>query len=282
MIEAALALAATSACRPRTPPKPPAPDAFTCYAADGTPTELVAFADACFDRDLVAFGELHGHPAARRAELELLTAMLAQARPVALALEFFERDTQPALDDYLAGRIDEATMRERTARTASYDDEHRALVEACKRAKVPVIAANSPRRLVTAYRKQELPYPVWLATLGEDERALMPVRSEPPHDEHERRFMALMGPKRGPAFWKSMALWNDAMAESIATFRADHPEHRVLLTVGAFHVAARLGTITAYLQRRPDDHIAVATMIAGSTEFAEDDRDEGDLVIKVP
>ena len=95
-------------------------------------------------------------------------------------------------------------------------------------------------------------------------------------------FMALMGPKRGPAFWKSMALWNDAMAESVASFRAAHPQHRVLLTVGQFHVAARLGTITAYLERRPSDRVAVATMIAGASAFAEDDRDEGDLVIKVP
>jgi uncharacterized iron-regulated protein len=279
LVAGALAL---SACRPRGSAKAPAPDAFACYAGDGTPTELARFAERCHDADLVAFGELHEHPAARRAELELLTALLAQPRPVALALEFFERDTQPALDDYLAGRIDEATMRERTARTDAYEQQHRALVEACKRAHAPVIAANSPRRLVTAYRKQSLPYPEWLAARSEADRAMMPASSEPPHDEHERRFMALMGPQRGPAFWKSMALWNDAMAESIASFRASHPEHRVLLVVGAFHVAARLGTITAYLARRPDDRVAVASMIAGSLAFADADRDEGDLLIKVP
>src|SRR5690242_17360971 len=96
---AGLAWAFTTACRPRgsTSPSVPAPDRHACYAADGTPTELHAFAEACHDRDLIAFGELHEHPAARVTELELLDVLLTQPRPVALALEFFERDTQPAL-----------------------------------------------------------------------------------------------------------------------------------------------------------------------------------------
>jgi len=279
---AGLALAPFAGCRARGVAKPPAADAFACYGPDGSSTTLARFARDCRDRDVVAFGELHEHAVARSAELELLTNMLGQPRPVALALEFFERDTQPALDDYIAGRIDEAEFRRVTARTDAYDRQHRALVEACKRAGAPVIAANAPRRLVTAYRKQDLPYPGWLATLDETDRALMPATTDPPHDEHERRFMALMGAKRGPAFWKSMALWNDAMADSIARFREGHAEHRVLFVVGAFHVAARLGTVTQYLRRRPDDRVSVATMIEGSLAFGEGDRDEGDLVIKVP
>ena len=264
-----------AACRSRgVSPKPPAEDAFACYGPDGTPTTLARFAEDCRDCDLVAFGELHEHPAARRAELELLTTMLEQPRPVALALEFFERDTQPALDDYIAGRIDEGELRRVTARTDAYDRQHRALVEACKRVGAPVIAANAPRRLVTAYRKQELPYAQWLATLDEADRALMPTTTEPPHDEHERRFMALMGSKRGPAFWKSMALWNDAMAESITRFREGHAQHRVLLVVGAFHVAARLGTVTQYLRWRPDDRGGVAPVIAGTLGEVTGDMDD--------
>ncbi len=210
--------------------------------------------------------------------------MARQERPVALAMEFFEADTQGALDDYLAGRIDEAEFRERSGRDERYDASHRPLIELCKEAGIPVIAANAPRPLVTAYRKSGLAYADYRASLSEADRALLPRSSVPPDDEFKRRFMAVMGPKRGPSFYRSMALWNDAMAESIADFRAEHGDHRVLLIVGAFHVDAHLGTITEFLARRPGDSAKVLSMktVEGSPmSFAEELRGEGDLLLTV-
>ena len=47
------------------------------------------------------------------------------------------------------------------------------------------------------------------------------------------------------------------MADAIAAHRAAHPDARVLFVVGAFHVAGRLGAITKYVARRPNDRVAV-------------------------
>jgi len=254
------------------------------YDGEGRGASLAEFVASVADTDLVGFGELHHHPVGSRVELELLQAMAGQERPVALAMEFFEADTQGALDDYLAGRIDEAEFRQRSGRDESYDASHRPLIELCKEAGIPVIAANAPRPLVTAYRKSKLDYPGYLATLTEEERALLPRSSVPPDDEFKRRFMALMGPKRGPSFYRSMALWNDAMAESIADFRASHSDHRVLLIVGEFHVAAHLGTMKEFVARRPEDSTKVLSMKmveSSAMAFAEDFHGEGDLILAV-
>lgn len=277
------AAAIASGCGPKATvaPAQPAEPALALYDAAGAPSTLDAFVVRCDAADVVAFGELHEHPVAARLELELLTALLAMPRPVALAMEFFETDTQPAIDAYFAGEIDEPTFRERTGRDEAYETSHRPLVEACKAKGARVVAANAPRRLVTAYRKSGLEYAPWLASLPEADRALLPASSVPPHDEHERRFMALMGPERGPAFFKSMALWNDAMAEAIVAASADDPNVRVMLVVGAFHVAARLGTITQVLARAPDHDVALLTMRDGGAAWRDDDRDEGDLVVCV-
>ncbi|MCA9720122.1 MAG: ChaN family lipoprotein [Myxococcales bacterium] len=295
LLASALLLGVTSGCAGKTPPKtetpeagetPPAPDPdeHAFYTGAGDPTSLDAYLTELAQVDLIAFGELHYHPIARRYQAALLEGLAAQPRPLALALEFFEADHQAAIDEYLAGAIDEATFRERTGRGERYDDAHRPLVEYCKAHKIPVIAANAPRRLVTAYRKSGLSYPEYLASLSPEDRAYMPLSSEPrDDDEFKERFMALMGPERGPAFYKSMALWNDAMAESVARFRTKHPEHRVLLVVGVFHVAARLGLIREFRIRRPDDAVSVLTMqqTDGAVEFTEDDEREGDVVLKV-
>ena len=278
------ATVATAACGPATragtkTPEPPPPPAY--FDARGQPSSLAAFIERAAAADFVAFGELHEHPVASHDELEVLRALLDGPRPVALAMEFFERDTQPAIDAYFAGEIDEATFVARSERNEAYASSHRPLVEACRAARATLIAANAPRPLVTAYRKSGLDYATWLAGQTEADRALLPATSVPPHDEHERRFLALMGPERGPPFFRSMALWNDAMAESCAGWRAQHPDGVVLLVVGAFHVAGRLGTVTAYRERRPDDRVAVLTMKGGGVGFEPSDRDEGDLVVKV-
>ena len=122
-----------------------------------------------------------------------------------------------------------------------------------------------------------------LGGLSDEDRGYMPRSSVPPEDAFKQRFMTFMGPERGPAFYRSMALWNDAMAESVADFRAAHPDHRVLLVVGAFHVAGRLGTVTQFLARRPDDRARILVMqpTEGPMAATAKDRGEGDVVLKV-
>ena len=60
---------------------------------------------------VVAVGEEHYHPDIQAFELRLLQA-LVQHRPqhVALAMEFLERDMQSAVDAYLSGNSDAATL----------------------------------------------------------------------------------------------------------------------------------------------------------------------------
>jgi uncharacterized iron-regulated protein len=280
--------ALASGCRSARGSRTPEPATHAIYDASGAPSTLATFARSCADADVIAFGELHGHPVGSALQLELLEALFTQPRPLALAMEFFEADTQPDIDAYLAGEIDEPTFRSKTKRNDDYPTSHGPLVELCKAKGARVIAANAPRSLVTAYRKSGLDYAAYLETLTAQDRALMPKVSVPPHDEHEARFLKTMGPERGPAFFKSMALWNDAMAESVVRARTAEPlaaqrqgELRVLLIVGTFHVAGRLGTITQIAARSPDASIRVLTMRDGGTAWRKSDADEGDLVVCV-
>ena len=262
---------------------------YITYAAKATgpyrPQLAQFFLTEVADVDFVAIGELHYHPVGSRVELAVLEGMAAQGRPVALAMEFFERDTQAAVDAYLAGEIDRAALIERTKRDERYAATHGPLIDLCKAQGIPVIAANAPRPLVTAYRKSGIDaYEEWLATLSDADRALLPRASEVRDDAFKRRFIDFMGPERGPAFLKSMVLWNDAMAEAAADFREAHPDRRVLLVVGGFHVAGKIGLITSYLERRPDDRAAVLLMDQveeGPLEFTADDAGEADLLLKV-
>src|SRR5262245_63222008 len=57
--------------------------------------------------DVVFVGEQHDDPATHRLERAILEGLARRRSNILVALEMFERDVQPSLDDYLAGRMSE-------------------------------------------------------------------------------------------------------------------------------------------------------------------------------
>jgi uncharacterized iron-regulated protein len=284
-------------------------------AFDGTTGRPLHFADVLRrsrEADVVLFGEQHGDAVCNQLEAQLLHALVRADRPVILALEFFEADGQAAVDAYLNGRIDEAEFVEQARQRSSYLGTHRPLVELSRAARVPVVAANAPRRLVHAYRQSGLSYAGYRAGLDAKERGWLPTRSDYLPGPYRERFAAVMrhhGPTTRPAsqpasapapalpttapvsqparprweqFYKAQLLWDDAMAESVANVRDRFPTHRVLLIVGSFHVAHDGGTKLKLRRRRPHDRLFTIAYRAnpdGQFEFREEDRGAGDVVI---
>ena len=90
--------------------------------------------DRLADADVVGLGETHLDQLTHDAELELLRELAARrGNAVTLSMEMFERDVQPALDDYLAGRITEADFLARARPWKNYATDYRPLVELAKR-----------------------------------------------------------------------------------------------------------------------------------------------------
>jgi uncharacterized iron-regulated protein len=272
---------------PPEPPPEPLPEDATHALYDGrlgTPTTLDDFFAEALGTELVAFGELHGHPVGAEYELALLEMLGRSVKPVALAMEFFERDTQPALDAYLAGEMDEEAFVKATRRNRDYATTHRPLVEWAKANGAAIIAANAPRRLVSGYRKTDLGYEDYVASLDEADRAWLPRSTSVIEDAYHARFTSMMPAQMAGPFFRSQSLWDDAMAESIADYLDANPGHRVLLVVGAFHVTENLGTITKFRQRRPDAKVSSLVMRMGKDGdlgWSWDDHHAGSVVLKV-
>lgn len=290
-------------------------------ACDGATGRTIAFdeiARRAARADVVLFGEEHSNLVCNALEAQLLAAMSAQSRPVTLAMEFFEADTQVPLDAYLAGRLNEVEFRKLTRQKRAYLTAHRPMIEYCRLTGIPVIAANAPWRLMRALRLSGLPYEEFRATLDPADRALLPLTSEllkgPYYDhfveqmaEHMKAVPTTTQPTTQPASqpastpasqpasqptskpadpllssYRSQSLWDDTMAMSVAEHRAVHPNRRVLLVVGSFHVAHEGGTQVKVRKMRPNDHI-LTIVFRGTSEtplsFDEADRAAADIVI---
>ena len=242
------------------------PGKYRVYTGTGTRATLDDVARVMAASQVVFVGETHDDPTGHLMELELLKRAQAAAsaanRPTALSLEFFERDVQPLLDDYLAGRVSEQVFLAGTRPWPRYQSDYRPLIEFSKQAGVPVIAANAPRRFITMVTRTgrtsldtldqqarqylaPLPYAKaspayrdkWIATISEvmqqeGMKCGVPVEhADAPPGSHQNMTNQL----------DSQVLWDATMAHSIARFLENRPQALVLHMVGGFHVERGTG-----------------------------------------
>jgi uncharacterized iron-regulated protein len=218
---------------------------------------MVAFdpmLDALAKEDVVFLGETHLDDLTHRFELDVYEG-LAKRRKVVLALEMFERDVQPVLDDYLAGKIDEKTFLEKSRPWSNYWSGYRPLILAAKRMGLPVIASNAPATIL-----RKLGGPGGLDQLSPEERALLPKELYENTDAYwERVARATRGHMGmgGDRLTSAQNVWDNTMGDSCARALETCPGALVLHVNGGFHSAYREGTVYQLLKRRPETQVAV-------------------------
>ena len=72
------------------------------------PASVQQAADVLAAYDVIFIGEAHQHPGNHLAEMALFRAIHERSSALSLSMEQFERDVQPVLDDYLAGKFSKA------------------------------------------------------------------------------------------------------------------------------------------------------------------------------
>ncbi len=231
--------------------------------ARGKEIPFPALVRAVSEKDVVFVGETHLDESTHMFEAAILDA-LAAARDnrVILSLEMFERDEQQALDDFVAGRIDEATFLERADPWDNHWTGYRPLLEVARRRGLSVVAANAPRRLLfkLAMGKEKA-----LDALSKKERrwvaeVFFPGRAE--YWEKVDRAVRGHGMGRGPRtpeqrLYDGQNIWDNTMAESITLALKAHPGFSVVHVVGGFHVAYGLGTADQVMRRKPDADVSI-------------------------
>lgn len=226
--------------------------------------------------DVVFFGEQHDDPETHRAELETLDAIGQLGRPVVLSLEMFERDVQPVLDDYLAGRITESDFLSRTRPWPRYATDYRRLVELARARHWPVIASDVPRPLASAVGRKGV---AALDTLTAVERLTAARDNVCPMDDYHARFMDEMhahstgsGGAAEPGdslptamaerFYLAQCVKDETMAESIVKAKLAAPRNAIVIHFdGAFHSDYGQGTVARVKRREPSWDVVVISAV---------------------
>ena len=200
--------------------------------------------------DVLFFGEEHNDSAGHFLENKIFSALHAQyADKVVLSMEMFETDGQLVLNEYLGGTIDEARFSRDIRLWSNYKD-YRPMIEYAKQNKIPVIAANPPRRYVSLVSRRGMRS---LDSLSRDAKKFLPPL---PYDtltgRYREKFVEIMkgGPGgNNPNVYYSQSLWDAGMAYSIYSFLKKNKHKKIFHCVGGFHCEEKLGT-AAQLQMR--------------------------------
>jgi uncharacterized iron-regulated protein len=257
---------------------------YRVFTGAGQPATLEDVVAAMGASEVVFVGETHDDPTGHALELELLSRahlVYGSSRPLALSLEFFQRDVQPILDEYLADVITEKAFLDDGRPWPRYDSDYRSLIEHAKSNQVPVIAANAPRRYANRVGRLGR---ASLDDLGAGARAtLAPLpygeASAAYRDQWIQTIMAVMEEEQmkcgkpivdttaadtGAAHGghqsahanmgnqlDSQVLWDATMAYWVNDHLVRAPDALVLHMVGSFHVARGTGIPEQLERYRP-------------------------------
>lgn len=239
---------------------------FRVFDGKGSPSSIEAIVAAAASNDAVFLGELHDDAVGHAVQFEIFRRLVEKYsadRKLALSLEMFERDVQIVLDEYRANLITETHFLASSRPWGNYKTDYRPLVELAKERKLPIIAANAPRRYINMVSRNGRGS---LNGLSKDAKKwLAPLPYGEASPAYSAKFKALMGPSAEAQMGidnilGSQSLWDATMADSVARFIKKNDDALVVHLNGGFHTEGRLGTLEHFLQYRSKAKAIVVTI----------------------
>jgi uncharacterized iron-regulated protein len=207
--------------------------------------------------DVVYLGETHDRAADHTAQLAIIQTLHDRTPKLAIGLEMFQRPYQTLLDRYVAGELDEATLRDRSEydKRWGFDWElYAPILRYAKAQKIPLIALNTPQEVTRKVSRQGL------ASLNWNDRRFIPplseIRTAP---DAYRKMLADIFTSMHPAgkttdptrcfdrFFQAQVLWDETMADRIAQI----PNRPIVVLVGQGHLVYRYGIPDRVDRRHP-------------------------------
>jgi aminopeptidase N len=186
-------------------------------------------------------GENHTSYEDHQLQLEVIRAMYEHDTRLAIGMEMFPKSSQPVLDRYLAGELDEKSFLKESDyfKTWRFDYRlYRDIINFAKYNHLPVIALNLEKDVVNQVFRSGGPN-----SLEDKDASLLPLDrklDEPGYRERiETAYMMHAGQEQNgdfSGFLQAQALWDETMAETIVEYLKSYPAERMVIIAGRGHV----------------------------------------------
>jgi len=203
-----------------------------------------AFKSVVWKCDVIYVGETHDRIKDHLAQLEALKALrVVRGAKVAVGFEMLNMTLQPALDDYVSGKITEEEFLEK----ADWEHEwgfdfglYKPLFDYIIQNKFKALALNVPKKIISKIAR------AGLAGLDAEDKKFLPETVNISKHKKYLEFLKASFDGQGETpmskmftwdnYLASMAAWNEGMGAKIADFVNANPGWSVLVVVGNGHV----------------------------------------------
>ncbi|NER36437.1 MAG: ChaN family lipoprotein [Oscillatoria sp. SIO1A7] len=222
--------------------------------------------------DVVYLGEIHNSASDHAAQMEIIEDLHRRNPKIAIAMEMFQRPYQEAIDEYLSGELTESQLLEETEYETRWGfpwEYYAPILRYAKKNQLPVLAANTPREItkkvarngldsLTSQERQWIPPFQEIRTDNEGYRDLIREIYDQIHQGHG-------GSGNFDRFFLAQVLWDETMAEAIASFIAEKPDYQVVVLAGRGHIVYNYG-IPSRVARRLKEEGFLQRTVFFSTE----------------
>jgi uncharacterized iron-regulated protein len=256
----ALALSGAAAAHEEDMPEPTVVDLSSLIGMDRL-IEQVA------DRQVVFVGETHDRYEHHLNQLAVIESQHARHPVLAIGLEFFQQPFQPVLDDYVAGKIDEAEFIRKSEyfERWSYDYRlYRPIFRYAREHGIPMIALNLEREITDQVKEGGF------ESLSAEQKARIPEQIDRDDMAYRSRLKKIydMHPKGEDSdferFLDVQLLWDEGMAERAAAWFKQNPNGHMVILAGVGHVLYGSGIPNRLKRRVPVSSAIVINAGAGT------------------
>lgn len=240
-------------------------------ARSGEILPIQTLVDRTSDFKVIFFGEFHDDSIIHSIQEEYLREFIKANPKTIVSFEMFERDAQIWIDKYLNNEIDEEEFLKNSRPWPDYKKFYRPLLELAKQKKLPVLAANIPRKYASLYAQKGM---TGINKLPPDERIFITRDFLIEEDKYKDKFFETMTSNLGQdsnvamlpneentlyLYYGAQVIKDETMAESINDFLAKNPDYKLIHFNGDFHSNEYLGTVQKLLSRNPVIKTAIIT-----------------------
>ena len=190
---------------------------------------------------IVYVGESHTNEAHHDVQRQLIEALNAQHKSLAVGMEMFDRSYQPVLDEWSNGGMDLEEFLRKTHWYANWrfnDALYAPILEAIKTSRIRLVALNLPFHIPRKIRVGGIDH------LHPDEKKYIPAEIDTSNTRHRAYVENVFnqhnfgGRTRFEDFYLAQCVWDDGMAEAIAENLNGRP---MVVLVGNGHIQYKYG-----------------------------------------
>jgi uncharacterized iron-regulated protein len=211
-------------------------------------------------KKIVYVGEYHDQFSHHNVELEVIRGLHRKDPRIAVGMEMFQRPFQPALDDYVAGAIDEREFLKRSEYFKRWGFDYnlyKPVLDFCRAEKVPVVALNIRREITEKVSKSGMD------SLTGDERKELPAQMDFSDEDYRKRLKEVFEAHRSAPerefdyFYQAQVLWDESMAQSVDEFLRKQPDRRMVVVAGGGHLARGSGIPKRAFRRNGQEYAII-------------------------